>query len=354
MTEVDVYLCPSCGGNMVFDINSQKLKCPYCNNETDILEGNTKVKEYDFHSAINDEENSMWNNEVEVIKCEVCGAEMVISKEQTAVSCSYCSSSHVLKSKQTAGIRPEGLIPFKIDKHKAGELYNRWVKRRWIAPNDLKNLHQTDKLKAIYIPYWTYDTNTYSTYSGQGGEHYYVTVERDGKQVTEMRTRWHYVNGRIDRFFDDVLVNASNNYDQSLINTIEPFDTMAMEPYKPEFLSGYMAERYAKTVINCFEEAKYKIHNELMDEARSEILFRYDEARNIDVNTTYDNIHYKHVLLPIWTAQYDYKGKKYVYIINGQTGEIQGKYPYSVYKIISIIVIAIIIIGIVFYYSNRG
>ncbi len=354
MTDVDVYLCPTCGGNMVFDISSQKLKCPYCNNEMDILEGNAKVKEYDFYAALSNEENSTWNNEVEVLKCDVCGAEMVVSKEQTAISCSYCNSSHVLKSKQSAGIRPEGVIPFKIDRYKASELYNSWVKRRWIAPNDLKNLHQTDKLKAIYIPYWTYDANTYSTYSGQGGEHYYVTVERDGKKVQERRTRWHHVSGRINRFFDDVLVNASNNYDQSLINTIEPFYTEAMEPYKPQFLSGYMAERYVKNVVNCFEEAKGKMHDSIVNEARSEILVRYDEARSIHVNTDYSNICYKHVLLPIWTAQYDYKGEKYVYIINGQTGEIQGKYPYSIYKIISIIVIAIIIIAAVFYYSNRG
>lgn len=349
--EVDVYICENCGGNMLFDIKSQKLKCPNCDTEQDII-SNKDIKEYDFHEYDLLEKKSTWGNEVDSITCSSCGGEAVVEKNQTAVSCSFCGSSQILKSKQEAGITPEGVLPFKIDKHMAQESLEKWMKKRWLSPNNLKVLYETETLKSIYIPYWTYDANTVSNYSGQGGKYYYVTEERNGKNVRVRKTNWHNVSGIVHEDFDDVLVNASRNFQESLMKTIEPYDTAAVETYKPHFLSGYIAERYSKGMKECFIIAKSKMNKIITNKATKDILRRYDTSRGVTVRTVYNNLTYKHVLLPVWTANYDYGGKKFVYVINGQTGKINGKYPYSPVKIAILIVIAVILIGCYMYFSN--
>ena len=348
-TAADVYICESCGGKMEYDIKSKMLKCPYCDTSIEI-EDDGEVKEYSFDDVCDVDTASTWDNEVEVVKCESCGAETVVSKEVTAISCAYCGSSHVLSSKQTAGIKPEGVLPFLIDRNKAEEISKKWFTRRWLAPNDLKVLYQSERLQPVYVPYWTYDADTSSRYRGQGGENYTVTVERDGEEVTETRTRWYSVSGHIDRFFDDVLVNASNNYNEGLMNSIEPFNTKELKSYKPEYMSGYSAERYSKDVKGCFDTAKNKMQTIIKEDARKQILRSYDEAQVTSVSTNYRNVTYKHVLLPIWSTYYSYKNKKYQYIINGQTGEIKGQTPYSWVKITILIILAIIVFIIIYNY----
>lgn len=349
--DVDVYICENCGGNMLFDIESQKLKCPNCDTEQEII-SNSDIKEYDFQGYDLLEKQSTWGNETDSITCDACGAEAVVEKNQTAICCSFCGSSQVLKSKQESGIKPEGVLPFKIDKYMAEKSLEKWMKKRWLAPNNLKVLYESESLNAIYVPYWTYDSNTVSNYTGQGGKYYYVTEERDGKSVKVRKTRWYNVSGIIHENFDDVLVNASSNFKEALMQNIEPYNTSAIESYTPHFLSGYIAERYSKGMKECFEIAKNKMNSVITNKANRDILKRYDTSRGISVRTRYDNLKYKHVLLPVWSANYDYGGKKFVYVINGQTGNISGKYPYSPVKIALLIVIALIAIVCFIYFSN--
>ena len=349
----EVYICSGCGGNMEYDISSQKLKCPYCGTDMDIKEESSLIKEYDFNDIMDREANSEWNNEVDVIKCESCGAESVVEKHQTALYCSYCGSSHVLESKQSAGIRPEAIIPFKIDIHRTKDLFDKWVGRRWLAPGNLKKLYQSDKLKSVYVPYWTYDADTYNVYTAQGGKVYYENVKRDGKTVRERKVRWYNVKGRFERIFDDVHVNASKNFDESLMRKIEPYKTVELEPYKPQYISGYMAERYSIGVVQCFEGAKRKMKDILTGEARELVLKKYDEVRDMKINTSYSDVKYKHVLLPVWTAQYDYNGKKYRYMINGQNGKVSGQSPLSPVKITLLVLLAIGAIFAYLYFSGN-
>lgn len=348
-----VYLCSGCGANMEYDIKSQKLKCPYCGVEMEVESDRSEIREYDFKDVALQEQNSAWNNEVSVVKCEGCGAETVVGKEQTALSCNYCGSHKVLDSKQSAGIKPEGIVPFKVDKHRAKELFDKWIKSRWLAPGKLKQLYQSDKLMSLYVPYWTYDSETYNRYTAQGGEHYYVTEQRDGKSVRVQKTRWYNVSGRFEMFFDDVQVNASKNYEDSLMRKIEPYDTNELESYKPEYISGYMAERYSKGVVDCFELAKDKMHDKLVDEVRTRVRKKYDEVRNIRIDTEYYDVRYKHVLLPLWTTLYDFNGKKYRYMINGQTGKVSGQAPISPVKVAILVMLGIAAVIAYLYFSGK-
>jgi predicted RNA-binding Zn-ribbon protein involved in translation (DUF1610 family) len=342
--KTDRFPCPSCGGDMGFDPDSQSLICSYCGNKIDINTQQGDIKEYDFDSA---EDNALqnWGAPKRVMKCESCGAETVLDENAAAQFCPFCGSSHIIKNDSSAGIAPESLIPFKISQEKALGLFKTWVGKRFFAPRALKNEYKIQRLTGTYIPFWTYDADTYSTYSAEAGTYYYVTetdwVERDGKKVMVTRqvrkTRWRHVSGVYSEFFNDVLVNASKQIDESLMNKLEPFEFSELLQYKPEFLSGFTAERYSIGLKEGWQRAVEFVKSKIRSGITMEI--NTDEVRNLMVSTSYNDVKYKHILLPIWISAYNYKNKVFRYMVNGQTGEVQGKAPVSPWKVLGLILL---------------
>jgi hypothetical protein len=214
----------------------------------------------------------------------------------------------------------------------------------------LKNSYQAQRMTGMYIPCWTYDSNTYSTYTAEAGEYYYVTetdwVEEDGKRkmVTRQvrKIRWHFTSGDYSEFFNDILVNASKQIDNQLMSKLEPFNLSELVHYSPEFLSGFLAERYSITLKDGWNIAINKINSMIHNGIIKKI--HADEVRNLNVNTAYNDIKYKHILLPIWLSAYTYKNKVYRYMINGQTGEVQGHAPVSPWKVAGLVALGLILI----------
>lgn len=348
----DRFSCPACGGNMIFDPESQSLTCPYCDKKTDIVKQQGDIKEYDFKMTADDAPNN-WENESRVMRCESCGAQTVLDENNTAQFCPFCGSSHIVKQDEQSGIIPESLIPFKVTKEKSLGHFREWIKKRYFAPNALKKEYNDQKLNGVYIPCWTYDSSTYSTYSAEAGTYYYETVtdwvEENGqrKMVTrqERRVSWHYVTGDYSEFFNDILVNASGQIDEALMGKLEPFHFEELVHYKPEFLSGFLAEHYSIDINQGWATGRTIIEGQICEAIRSQI--NADEVRNLTVNTSHDNIKYKHILLPIWISAYTYKGKVYRYMVNGQTGEVQGHAPISAVKITLMVIAALAIIGLI-------
>ena len=357
--QTERFLCPACGGNMVFDPKKQKLVCLYCSNESEINSEKIIIKEYDFSSS-ETTSNKNWGNEKRIIKCESCGAQTVLDENSTAQFCAFCGSSHIIKTEEFAGIVPESLIPFKISKDSAGELFLKWIKKLFFAPRALKSSYDMNKMKGIYIPFWTYDSDTFSNYTAQRGTYYYVTETHwvgqgaERKQVSRQvrKTSWSYVSGNYSKFFDDILINASGQINKHIISKLEPFNLNELVQYKPEFLSGFLAERYSIDLKSGWKIAEGKIESDLMVEISHHI--GGDEVRNLSVSTAYDAIKFKHILLPIWISAYIYKTKVYRFMINGQTGEVDGESPISILKVILLILVILAVSGgAYFYFSNR-
>lgn len=337
------YKCPNCGGNLEYNPKNENMKCPYCEYE-EVIEISNEVQEYDFSEYKRREEKGNWTKGVELIHCDSCGAETVVSDDHLVVKCSFCGSANILVSKSKSGIAPEAVVTFTIDKHKAIDNLNSWIKGKGLAPKELKHLYSTDKLSAVYVPYWTFDTRASSSYTGKGGNVYYKTV--NGK--SERRVRWYSVSGNVEKNYDDFLVNASKNYNSRLLSKIEPFNTKEAKVYDPKFLSGCLAEKYSIDMVTSFETAKSKMHSELSAMADGEILSRYDQSSDLRVSSRFNDITYKHILLPVWSASFMFKGKNYTYLVNGQTGEVSGEYPKDPLKI-ALIVIGVIIAFVVYW-----
>ena len=353
----DNFKCPSCGADMRYDPGSGMLHCDFCDRKEEICANNEDIEEYDFLSAETDTSLNDWGAETKTIECKNCGGKTVVPSDQTTVNCAFCGSSSVVSIDELPGIKPESLIPFKIESSKALSLFGGWIKKRYLAPFSLKKEYKAGNLKGVYIPYWSYDANTLSTYTGQAGDYYYVTEMRtvtiNGRTETRphrvQKIRWRFVSGSYDKFFDDIIFNDSGNVDQKLIEKIEPFHLNELVKYNPKFLAGFAAERYKSGLKAVWERAKAHMSRIIRADIRAIIKRGCDVVGTVNVCTNYTDIKYKHMLLPVWISSYKFKGKMYNFFVNGQTGEVQGSSPKSALKIAGIVLIIAAIITALYF-----
>ncbi|MCR5624567.1 MAG: hypothetical protein K6G11_04915, partial [Lachnospiraceae bacterium] len=269
--------------------------------------------------------------------------------------CPYCGSSYVLSNKQIDVITPDGIIPFTIDKVKLNQVFSAWIKGRWLAPNDLKNLFQKGKFQGVYLPYWTFDAKCRSSYTAQGGrrrtEHY---KDSEGNDQTRTVTDWYPTSGEVGHFFDDVQTTASTRLKGGLLKGIQPFDFKGLVSYDPKYLSGYLSENYSISLEDGHKTARKIMEDKMKSLASQQVLRQYDEVKNINLISHYSEETYKYVLVPAYSTSYSFKGKVYNVVINGQNGKVDGEYPKSYVKIALIVIAIIIVLVIIFAASSSS
>lgn len=341
--------CSGCGGPMLFDSSSQSLKCEYCGKEDPIENSDQLPVEHDLDlTEADDPELTDWGMRTQTVRCEQCGGESLIPQIETAARCAFCGSPKVLAGEASAGIRPETMIPFQVSLDQATASFHAWKKKRWFIPNEFKRGKIVSRLTGIYIPYWTYDSETASVYSAERGDYHYRNEKRtrvvNGKTETYTErvryTVWRRVGGQYDYSFDDILIPASVRYDRDLLEDLGNFDLRKLTGYQPEYLSGYTAEKYSVTCQQGWQRARNSINDTLRANIREEI--GGDEIRSLNIRTQYYDRTYKHVLLPVWNANYTYRTKPYRYMVNGQTGLVSGTVPRSPWKITFFVLLCVI------------
>lgn len=352
--------CKNCAAKLTFAPGTTSLKCEYCGAENEIEVKNDAVQEIDFEAFISEKYASVQKQEISTVRCEGCGAQTTFDPNVVSELCPFCGSVLVVKDPTSQSIvKPGSLLPFKIDTNKAFGQFQTWLRKLWFAPSDLKKFAtQQEKLKGMYIPYWTYDSKTYSRYTGERGDDYqatetYTTTE-NGKSVTKTRTvtktRWHSVSGSVNNTFDDVLVLASKSLPKTHTEKLEPWDLKELINYDEKFLSGFRTETYQVDMKDGFTEAKAKMEPIIRNTVNHDI--GGDHQRISTLSTTYNDISFKHILLPVWISAYRYNDKIYRFLVNGRTGEVQGERPWSWIKISLTILAGLAIIGGVIWLYN--
>jgi predicted RNA-binding Zn-ribbon protein involved in translation (DUF1610 family) len=249
--DTETFICQNCGGTMKFDIKKQLFACSSCGSEYDLQTLSDTVKENDFNLYLEREKAAVPFQGMAVVTCQNCGTEISFSDSQFSTTCPMCGSTQIATTKQSAGIPPDGVIPFKVDKKDAQEKFKAWVKSRWFAPNDFKNRYGEGGLAGLFLPFWTYDAYAVSRYSGQGGMDR-IVKGKDGKNRTV--TDWYPVSGVVSASFDDVQICASKKEDR--IEGILPYGTTTnTKPFSTGYLSGYYAEVYKIKADEGFESA---------------------------------------------------------------------------------------------------
>ncbi|MGB1656505.1 MAG: hypothetical protein ACPHQP_11315 [Longimicrobiales bacterium] len=350
-SEARQFPCQQCGAKVEFAPGTDALKCPYCGNETRIPSATGGIEEIDFLDTVADHlGDDAETEDVASVQCGSCAALVEPSPSHEAFPCPYCGSSIVARETSRRLLKPSALLPFKIDRHRATELFRGWIAKLWFAPNALKKLARLDgRLQGLYAPYWTYDADTVSRYTGQRGENYTVTrtrtVTRDGKSVTETyqdtEIRWRPAAGRVSRDFDDMLVVGSSSLPRDLAEELEPWDLSNLVSYADEYLSGFTAERYQLDVKAGWTRAKERMDDVIRGDVRRDI--GGDHQRIHTLSTRHREITFKHVLLPMWICSYRYRGKVFRFLVNARTGEVQGQRPWSWVKIAFAVLVAAVI-----------
>jgi DNA-directed RNA polymerase subunit RPC12/RpoP len=348
---INRFLCPNCGANMIFDARSGKLACHYCGHTAEIAaQGRVDERDYqEFLQRGRQNLQPMARNAMQV-RCESCGAIVNFTPPETARQCDFCGGKIIAQPKAADPlIAPEGVLPFSVTDKQAAANYRIWLSSLWFAPSALKKLAQADKLGSVYIPFWTYDAWAASRYAGERGEYYYETEtyyengEQKERQVR--RTDWHRVSGEVSRQFDDVCIPATTSLPEKYIRGLEPWDLESLKPYDPAYLSGHKAQTYQIALDEGFERFKRLAEDVIYTDARRDI--GGDEQRVHDISTDYSNITFKHLLLPIYAGAYRFNGKVFQIVVNGRTGEVQGERPYSWVKITLLILAIIVVVSII-------
>ncbi len=341
--------CDTCGSDLRFDPGAHQLTCDHCGNVQPITATapwTGAIQELDFRRAVDEQLSEEEIEETRVTTCPNCGAQTEFDADIHAAECPFCATPVVTDTGTHRHIKPRGLLPFDLDEGTARSALTDWLGSLWFAPNGLTEYARKGRrMNGIYVPYWTFDADTKSRYSGQRGTHYYETktVMRDGKrrQVRVRKTRWRNVSGRVARFFDDVLVLASRSLPKKYTDGLEPWDLSALEPYKPEYLAGFRAEGYQVELTDGFSEARDYMDRMIRRDVKYDI--GGDDQRISDVQTQISDVTFKHILLPVWLAAYKYRGRTYRFVVNGRTGRVQGERPYSAWKIAFAVLIGMIL-----------
>lgn len=355
--------CTSCGALLKFKPGTRHLACEYCGSQNEIAQPEVdgkivEIKLDDFLADNFDREDKI---EVATVKCDGCHAIITLDSKTSADRCPFCTSPLVVKSGSTSQLhKPQYLLPFGIDEPKARANFKQWLKSLWFAPNDLK--HYADhagKLSGMYLPFWTFDCNTRTSYTGQKGINYsvtetYNTVE-NGKTVTRTRqvqkVRWHPASGTVSNQFDDLLIEATASLPQKNLRALEPWDLKNLVAYNDKYLSGFRTETYQVDVRVAYSRAKQVMEPMIASTIRKDI--GGDQQMIHYTNTTYNDPTFKHILLPVWISAYRYNQKVHQFIINARTGEVQGERPYSKIKIALSIMGGLFVLLILFFLLKK-
>lgn len=391
------YPCENCGASLRFQPGQQMLVCDYCGHQQRIGTGASRAPSRQAQGGaegeaaiLSDPETGralQWDagrkapelqeipldqgllldagstiaEDVRTLSCPNCGARIELGAESHATTCPFCATPVVTDTGTTRRIKPQGVLPFLLTESQAHAAMEDWLGRLWFAPSGLlAYARRGRRMRGVYAPFWTFDASTRSTYSGQRGDAYYETVhvtrqvngqnQRVAQQVR--RIRWRHVSGRVARHFNDVLVLASASLPRRFSDGLTPWDLSHLRPYRPDYLAGFEAEGYTIPLAEGQSIARQEMAGVILNDARRDI--GGDEQRIQQIGTDYSAETFKHILLPVWTAAYRYNGKSYRFLVNGQSGRVQGERPWSVWKIAAAVVAAMVVLAVGLYVAEAS
>jgi DNA-directed RNA polymerase subunit RPC12/RpoP len=345
------YPCEQCGANLRYAPGQTKLVCDYCGHAQTIAPAGREklaaMAEVDLAAGLAARIPASLVEETRATKCPSCGAKFDFDPTVHAAECPFCATPVVADTGLDRHIKPQAVLPFRLTEDAARQALTRWLGSLWFAPNGVRDYARRGRrMQGIYTPFWTFDADTASRYTGMRGDHYYETRTRrgpKGETRTErvQKTRWTPAAGRVARHFDDVVVLASRSLPRGHVDSLEPWDLSALEPYRPDYLAGFRAEGYTIELAEGHAMARERMKRVIENDVRRAI--GGDVQKITSLSTDWSGETFKHILLPIWLAAYKFRGKSYRFVVNGQTGEVKGERPYSWIKIAFAIVLGAIL-----------
>ncbi len=343
LADLREYKCPACGGAMEFDSGSQKMKCPYCDTEMSIEDYEKFVMEQEEAKKAREAakkaqekadentegpgtEKAAWTQEelddMVIYSCESCGGEITADKNTGATTCPYCGNRVVFKGQFEDGLKPDYIIPFKLNKKEAKAAYEKHLATKMFVPSVFKKENHIDEIVGIYVPFWIFDmvsqgsasydaerTKSWTSGDIKYIEHNIYEVEREGRMS-----------------FANIPEDASRKMADDLMESLEPYDFKTAVPFKAAYMAGYVADRYDVDVPECEERARKRAEQSLRSALRQTVKgYSSVEPKGDSVSVT--STGHKYALYPVWILNTTWKDQKFIFAMNGQSGKMIGDLP---------------------------
>ena len=351
MPDLKQFKCPACGGTLEFTSKSQEIKCPYCDStftradfsdvDTDL---DTKIEEQEPDPMLQELYSEEELKDMAVYSCESCGGQIIVGKNTSSTKCPYCDNNVLIKSKISGDLKPNLIIPFKLDKEQSNEAFKNFFKGKFFIPQSFKKSNQIEESSPLYVPYFIYSADAAGDVVFEG-----TKTKRWEDSSYEYEEVSYYRLDRAGRIaFDDIPVDASERMPNDLMESIEPFNKEDHEDFFSGYLAGFQAERYDTEKSTTQNRAHQRMRQgtvaALQTSTRS-----YNDVHSTSENIALTNETSKYVLYPIWILNVRWKDQKFTFAVNGDTGKVAGKYPISAGKVSSVVgIIALVAAAIGF------
>lgn len=330
MDKVHEYKCPCCGGSIVFDSNSQKMKCPFCDTEfeTETLKKYDEELNNEWQEEMKWEETASDNwdeNECESLRtylCSSCGGEIIGDKNTAATICPFCDSPLIIMNQFSGSLKPELVIPFKLDKEQAKEKLKAHFKGKLLLPKVFKSENHIDEIKGLYVPFWLFDTDANAQIRYRATR---VRSWRDRDYIYK-ETQFYSVFRAGSLGFSSIPVDGSSKIEDALMQSLEPFYLDDAVDFQTAYLSGYLADKYDVSATECVETVNKRVKTST-EKAFRNTVNGYATLSQENSNIQFYSARIKYALYPVWILNTTWKGKKYQFAMNGQTGKFVGNLP---------------------------
>ncbi|MCR5536413.1 MAG: hypothetical protein K6F05_03265 [Succinivibrio sp.] len=320
------YRCPACGGTLEFNSRVQKLKCPYCDTEVDIealktLNSDTAAEENSElkgGTSFTEEELA----KTESYECESCGGQIVVPYGTGAMSCPFCGNAQVVPKEFSGTLRPDFIVPFKLDKQQVKTQYFRHLEGKHFLPKVFRDQNHINEIRGVYVPYWLFNSQVHADLRFKCEK---VQRSEDANFVYK-RHLYYSVRRKGSLCFKDVPADASTKMPDDLMDSLEPFNAQEGVAYNPAYLSGYLANRYDQDYTLLLPRVQGRMFNSTVD-AFSATVRGYDSVSLVEQQASFQQQTFRYGLFPVWLLTTKWQGKRFTFAMNGQTGKFVGNLP---------------------------
>lgn len=353
--------CPACGARAEWHPGRQALICPFCGTVSPYeVDDSGQVHELDLVATLRElpEDQRGWQTESRTVQCRSCRAVSVFEAGRVAQRCEFCGSPELVDYAEIKSpIRPQGVVPFRVEARAASETIRQWFGSKWLAPGSFKRSAFLDQVHGVYLPYWTFDAAVECPWQAEAGTYYYESErvrDASGKTVTRQvqKVRWRPASGHLSHVFDDQPIPGSHGADLGLLRAVEPFPTQDAVPYDRSYLSGFVVEHYQVILIDAAKQAREAMNEALRGLCAAQV--PGDTHRNLRIQPSYSGETFKHVLVPVWILTYRFRNRPFQVLINGHTGSIAGHYPKSPWKVFFLVLAIAVVVGVIAYFYARA
>lgn len=334
MDTIITYKCPACDAELKYSGASEKMTCEYCGSTFDAesvkaynetLSAKQEAPQEEIREEYS-EEHTEWSeeelNELGMLTCPTCGGELIFEANTAASSCPYCGNPTMVRKNLSGVFRPDLVLPFRKTKEEAKRALADFAKKKILLPKTFAAENRLEEIKGIYLPFWLYSCHADANAS--------YTATRVFTSYTSthkiIRTDFYTLTRAGVMDFDSLPVDGSSKIDDALMDSIEPFDFAQAEEFSAAYLSGFLADKYDEDSEICSPRARERITNTAVSVLRGTVS-GYATVTPKSSNVSVKDTTVRYALLPVWLLVTNYRGKKYTFAMNGQTGKFVGELP---------------------------